>query len=109
MNNNNTKPFYNTTIPSDWEVKSLISCWLIKGEYGINTAAVAYSGKLSRYIRITDKDVDSNYSVIKKAAVNHENSKNYISQNGDILFARTGATVGKTYLYKENDGKLMFE
>jgi len=109
MNNNNTKPFYNTTIPSDWEVKSLISCWLIKGEYGMNAAAVAYSGKLPRYIRITDIDDDSNYSAIKKASVNHENSKNFISRNGDILSARTGVTVGKTYLHKENEGKLMFE
>ena len=28
--------------------------------------------------------------------------------DGDVLFARTGATVGKTYLYKQKDGKCIF-
>ena len=29
-------------------------------------------------------------------------------QNGDIVFARTGASTGKTYLYDKNDGNLYF-
>ena len=107
-NSENTKAFYNTTIPSDWEVKKLVDCCLIKGEYGINAAAVEYSAKLQTYIRITDIDDDGNYSAIKKVSVNNENSKNFILEKGDILFARTGATVGKTYLYNEKDGELVF-
>ena len=103
-----TKSFYNTTIPSDWEVKHLVDCCLIKGEYGINAAAVEYSEELPTYIRITDIDDDGNYCAIKKASVNDENYRNYILKKGDILFARTGATVGKNYLYQENDGKLVF-
>ena len=29
-------------------------------------------------------------------------------KNGDILFARTGASVGKTYIYKQNDGLVYY-
>lgn len=103
-----TKPFYNSSIPSDWEVKKLGECCLIKGEYGINAAAVEYSDELPTYIRITDIDDDGNYSAIKKVSVNDENSGSFILRKGDIVFARTGATVGKTYLYDERDGELVF-
>ena len=102
------KPFYNSTIPSDWEVKKLGECCLTKCEYGINAAAVEYSEELPTYIRITDIDDDGNYSAIKKASVNDENSGNFVLSKGDIVFARTGATVGKTYLYNEKDGELVF-
>lgn len=95
-------------IPIDWEVKTLRECCLIKGEYGINAAAVDYSKELPTYIRITDIDEDGNYSAIKKASVDDINSIKFILQKDDILFARTGATVGKTYLYKESDGNLIF-
>jgi type I restriction enzyme S subunit len=33
---------------------------------------------------------------------------NYRLQEGDILFARTGASVGKTYKYKASDGVAYF-
>ena len=104
----NTKPFYNSTIPIDWEIKKLRECCLIKGEYGINAAAVEYSAELPTYIRITDIDGDGNYSAIKKVSVDDENSSSFILRKGDIVFARTGATVGKTYLYDEKDGELVF-
>ena len=32
----------------------------------------------------------------------------YLLSSGDIVFARTGASVGKTYIYKENDGIVYF-
>ena len=104
----NRKPFYNTTIPEDWEVRKLSDCCDIKGEYGINAAAVKYSDKLPTYLRITDIDDDGNYSATKKVSVKGENSEKFILNPGDIVFARTGATVGKSYLYKEDDGKLVF-
>ncbi|MBI2281097.1 MAG: restriction endonuclease subunit S [Bacteroidetes bacterium] len=95
-------------IPNDWEVKSMRECCLIKGEYGINASAVQYSENLPTYIRITDIDDDGNYSTFKKASVKDENSEKFLLNKGDIVFARTGATVGKTYLYDERDGKLVF-
>jgi len=95
-------------IPVDWEVRTLKDCCLIKGEYGINAAAVEYSEELPTYIRITDIDDDGNYNGLKKVSVNDENSGNFLLQAGDIVFARTGATVGKTYLYDSKDGVLVF-
>ena len=32
----------------------------------------------------------------------------YLLSSGDIVFARTGASVGKTYIYRENDGIVYF-
>jgi type I restriction enzyme S subunit len=95
-------------IPSDWELKKLKDCCLIKGEYGINAAAVEYSEGLPTYLRITDIDDDGKYCAIKRASVNDENSERFLLEKGDIVFARTGATVGKTYLYDLNDGQLVF-
>jgi len=109
MNNNTTyKDSPLGKIPSDWEVKTLGEVCLLKGEYGINASAVEYSDELPTYIRITDIDDDGKYTAIKKASVDNENSQNFLLKKGDIVFARTGATVGKTYLYNENDGDLVF-
>ena len=104
----NTKAFYSKEIPSDWEVKKLGDCCLVKGEYGINAPAVEFSNDLPAYLRITDIDDDGNYSTDKKASVGDPNYEQFILKNGDIVFARTGATVGKTYLYKPTDGILVF-
>jgi type I restriction enzyme S subunit len=104
----NTKAFYKTEIPSNWEVKKLGECCLVKGEYGINASAVEFSDELPAYLRITDIDNDGNYSSIKKTSVGDPNYEQFILKDGDIVFARTGATVGKTYLYKSKDGILVF-
>lgn len=104
----NNKAFYNTEIPVDWEVKKLGECCLVKGEYGINAPAVEFSEDLPAYLRITDIDDNGNYSIDKKASVGDPNFEQFILKNGDIVFARTGATVGKTYLYKPADGTLVF-
>ena len=42
------------------------------------------------------------------ASVNDENSGSFILKTGDTVFARTGATVGKTYLFDDRDRKLVF-
>ncbi|RAR51070.1 restriction endonuclease subunit S [Flavobacterium lacus] len=79
-----------------------------KGEYGINAAAVEFDDKLPAYIRITDIDDDGNFSTEKKKSVDDKKSKNFYLNTNDLVFARTGATVGKSYLYNENDGELVF-
>jgi len=104
----NTKAFYNTEIPSDWKICKLGDCCLAKGEYGINAPAVEFSDDLPTYLRITDIDDNGNYSTDKKVSVDDLNYKQFVLKDGDIVFARTGATVGKTYLYKPTDGMLVF-
>ena len=79
-------------------------------EYGLNAAAKEYDGK-HKYIRITDIDDDSReFSTedITSPDVEYDTADNYILKKGDLLFARTGASVGKTYLYREKDGLVYF-
>lgn len=95
-------------IPEDWEVKTLGEVTTIKGDYGINAAAVDFDEQLPVYIRITDIDDEGNFSSKKKKSVNDISSNNFYLHKNDLVFVRTGATVGKSYLYNENDGKLVF-
>lgn len=95
-------------IPKEWEVNQLKNITLIKGDYGINAAAVEYRQDLPTYIRITDIDDDGCFSTNKKMSVDDVNSDNFYLGKNDLVFVRTGATVGKSYLYNENDGRLVF-
>lgn len=79
-----------------------------KGLYGANAPSVPYSPNLPLYIRITDIDDDGKYIFSNRVSVNISDYKNYLLEKGDIVFARTGATTGKTYLYNENDGQFVF-
>ena len=79
-------------------------------EYGLNAAAKEYDGQ-HKYIRITDIDDESREFLTEDVTspdVDFSLSDNYILNKGDILFARTGASVGKTYLYREKDGLVYF-
>jgi len=95
-------------IPADWDIVKLGSVLKEKPKYGINAAAVEYSDDLPTYLRITDIDDSGNYKPEKKASVNDKDYKNYILKENEIVFARTGATVGKSYLYNEKDGELIY-
>ncbi|EGO7586315.1 restriction endonuclease subunit S [Enterococcus faecalis] len=79
-------------------------------EYGLNASAIEYDGK-NKYLRITDIDDSSRKFIQNKLTspnINVEEASNYILTVGDILFARTGASVGKTYRYDIKDGKVYF-
>lgn len=95
-------------IPSDWEVKKVGECLWRSPDYGINAAAVPYNENLPVYLRITDITEEGNYSKKNLVSVNNLSSSSYFLQEGDLVFARTGASVGKTYLYNPKDGKLVF-
>jgi len=71
-------------------------------QYGSNQAAVErYSKEQARYIRITDID---EYGLLKDdLGVTAEFvEQKYLLKNKDVLFARSGATVGKAYLHKSD-------
>ena len=81
-------------------------------EYGLNAAAKDFDG-IHKYLRITDIDDSSRLFLTDKLSspdVNftEEDYKNYKLQKNDLLFARTGASVGKTYLYRESDGEVYY-
>ena len=60
------------------------------------------------YIRITDISEEGYFSPTEKVGVNNKQSEEYYLEDGDVVFARTGASVGKSYLYDKNDGELVF-
>ena len=79
-------------------------------EYGLNAAATTYDGK-NRYVRITDIDDETRLfstADLTSPDIDLKSAENYRLQEGDIVFARTGASVGKTYIYKPSDGIMYY-
>ena len=77
-------------------------------DYGMNAAAKNYDG-VNKYIRITDIDeASSTYTDKDIVSPDGVLTDNYLVNNRDILLARTGASTGKSYLYKQSDGKLYY-
>lgn len=73
--------------------------------YGSVSSAVEYDGE-TRYVRITDITDDGALGNDIKSATKTEDK--YLLHEGDILFARTGATVGKTCRYREKYGRAIY-
>ena len=79
-------------------------------EYGLNAAAKEFDG-INKYIRITDiDDMSREFLQLNLCSpdVNLEKLDKYLLTEGDVLFARTGASTGKTYYYKRTDGRVYF-
>lgn len=76
--------------------------------YGMNASAVEFDG-VNKYLRITDIDENSReFLQTGLTSPGNELEDKYLLREGDLLFARTGASVGKSYLYKKADGKVYF-
>lgn len=91
----------------DWESTTLgrISA---PPSYGMNAAATNFDGT-HKYIRITDiSDDERTFCPSPLTSPKPPISAEYRLKAGDIVFARTGASTGKSYLYKEKDGDLYF-
>ena len=91
----------------DWEEKKIGDvCDPLT--YGMNAAAVKFDGK-NKYIRITDIDDKSHrYLADEFVSPGGELDDKYLVSENDILLARTGASVGKSYIYDKKDGKLYY-
>ena len=93
----------------DWEQRKLGEL-AESFEYGLNASAKKFDGS-NKYIRITDIDDIShkfNQSGVTSPDIDFASADNYKLKKGDILFARTGASVGKTYMYRESDGLVYY-
>lgn len=93
----------------DWEQRKLGDI-ASSFEYGLNAAAKEYDGE-NKYIRITDID-DNMHEFLTDALTSPDidlaGAENYKLSEGDILFARTGASVGKSYIYRNSDGLVYY-
>ena len=79
-------------------------------EYGLNAAAKEYDGE-NKYIRITDIDDNTHEFLtdnLTSPDIDLTGADNYKLTEGDILFARTGASVGKSYIYRNSDGLVYY-
>lgn len=87
-------------IPEHWEMRKLK--YVVKGklQYGANHSGIEYKPNLPRYIRITDFDTNGNLREDTKLSLPKDIAKDFMLKEGDILFARSGATVGKSFFCK---------
>lgn len=76
-----------------------------KPQYGASYSSIPYDGK-TIYIRITDINEDGSLSESVVSAKGY--SDNYLLKEDDFLIARSGNTVGKTFLYNEKMGKAIY-
>ena len=94
---------------NDWEQRKLGE--VADGfDYGLNAAATNYDGK-NKYVRITDIDDETHLFKMDELTspdIDITIADQYKLSEGDVLFARTGASVGKTYKYKSSDGDAYF-
>lgn len=92
-----------------WYETQLGQCLKQHPDYGVNAPAVPYSTILPTYLRITDISGEGKFLPDQKMSVDEEKvtDDSYLEE-GDIVLARTGASVGKSYKYRIEDGKLVF-
>ena len=88
-----------------YRLKFLLDSPLI---YGANEAGVPFDTLLPRYIRITDITMDGKLKDDGKLSLPLDVAKDYMLEDDDILFARSGASVGKAFIYKKEYGPSAF-
>ena len=93
-------------VPSSW-------VWTTVGEisqsilYGVSESAKSQG--TYRLLRITDiQDNTVNWDTVPFTDYENEKAEAYLLKDGDILFARTGATVGKSYLVNSLKEKAIY-
>ena len=93
-------------LPQGWEW-----CYLnnitTQIHYGY-TASAIQRGEV-KLVRITDIQYDQiKWDNVPYCDISEENKNKYLLQNNDILIARTGGTIGKTYLVKNIKAPAVF-
>ena len=95
-------------IPLHWEAWKWKHALSEPMQYGANEAALDDNRENPRYIRITDMNADGSLKDETFKSLPEEIAQDYLLHDGDILVARTGATVGKSFLYKSEFGSSCF-
>ena len=92
----------------EWEEVTLGTLLDRPPDYGVNAAAVPFFESLPTYIRITDINDDGQFASRGRVSVDIDATDEQYLEDGDIVLARTGASVGKSYRYREEDGRLVY-
>ncbi len=89
-------------------VDQLGNCLTEAPSYGANASSKPFTANDPRYIRITDIDDEGNLLQEEKVSIESNSYNEYILKQNDFLFARTGNTVGKSFLYNKEDGHSVY-
>ena len=95
-------------IPASWSVWRMKHLGAESMQYGANATGVDFDEQLPRYIRITDISESRELHSEGKQSLPIEIAKDYMLEDGDLLFARSGATAGKSFLYETKYGNCCF-
>jgi restriction endonuclease S subunit len=95
-------------IPAHWSAPCLKRLLREPLTYGLNEAAELEDRDLPRYLRITDFDDDGNLRDDTFRSLPREVAREGLLEPNDVLFARSGATVGKTFMFRNYDGEACF-
>lgn len=89
--------------------QSLGDISIVAGHYGATCSSAPYDANLPRYVRITDIQDNGLLSPDMVSPAGPSAAWSSLGLDpGDLLFARSGATVGKSYLHKSEDGACVF-
>ena len=89
-------------VPEHWGIVPLKYLLSEPLQYGANESADNCNPSEPRYIRITDITEDGKLRKSTYRTLPYQKAEGYMLKKGDILFARSGATVGKTFLFEED-------
>lgn len=95
-------------IPMHWSAPCLKRLLREPLTYGLNEAAELEDRSLPRYLRITDFDDNGNLREDTFRSLPREVAREAMLQPNDVLFARSGATVGKTFMFRDYEGEACF-
>ena len=79
-----------------------------KGRYGIGASAEPYGTTKYTYLRITDINDDGTLNTADLKSLNDSDAEKYLLSPGDIVFARTGASTGRSYYYEGTIPNMVF-
>lgn len=95
-------------VPSGWTETTLGRVLQRSPSYGINAPALPRGVGKYPYLRITDIDEAGRVDIGSLPSVRDTASDTYILSEGDIVVARTGASVGKSHLFKDAGEPVVF-
>jgi restriction endonuclease S subunit len=95
-------------IPAHWGVMRLKHLAKEQLQYGASEASEFSDPERPRFIRITDIDDNGLLREDTFRSLPEKIAGPFLLKGGDLLFARSGATVGKTILYQESWGRACY-
>jgi hypothetical protein len=96
------------TVPAHWRLLRLKFACLGPLSYGASEAAESTDPTLPRFVRITDLGDDGTLREETFKSLPEDVAAPYLLREGDLLFARSGATVGKSFRYDPSWGRAAY-